>query len=57
MAEIGYKNVRDYVEGKAGWMRAGLPTERSTAGDEPEGSQARGEEAAQPSWWRRIFGG
>jgi rhodanese-related sulfurtransferase len=24
---MGYTNVRDYVEGKEGWMDAGLPTE------------------------------
>lgn len=53
LAEMGYKNVKDYVEGKVGWMRAGLPTEGSTASDEP----ARGEEDARPSWWHRIFGG
>ncbi len=52
---MGYKNVKDYVEGKVGWMRAGLPTESGTAGDEPEGSQAGGEEDARRPWWRRIF--
>jgi rhodanese-related sulfurtransferase len=24
---MGYTNVRDYSEGKQGWMDAGLPTE------------------------------
>jgi len=24
---MGYTNVRDYAEGKRGWMGAGLPTE------------------------------
>lgn len=25
---MGYKNVKDYSEGKSDWMDAGLPTER-----------------------------
>jgi len=24
---MGYNNVRDYAEGKSGWIEAGLPTE------------------------------
>jgi rhodanese-related sulfurtransferase len=24
---MGYTNIRDYAEGKQGWMEAGLPTE------------------------------
>ena len=28
LAEIGYTNVRDYHEGKADWIEAGLPVER-----------------------------
>jgi hypothetical protein len=24
---MGYKNVRDYAEGKRDWLEAGLPTE------------------------------
>jgi hypothetical protein len=24
---MGYQNLRNYVEGKKGWMDAGLPTE------------------------------
>ena len=27
LAELGYGNVRDYHEGKADWVAAGLPTE------------------------------
>jgi rhodanese-related sulfurtransferase len=27
LAVMGYTNVRDYAEGKRGWMGAGLPTE------------------------------
>ena len=57
LAEMGYKNVRDYVEGKVGWMRAGLPVERGTVGGQLEGSQARGEEDTHPPWWRRFVGG
>ncbi len=56
LAEMGYKNVKDYVEGKVGWMRAGLPTERSTDSGEPARLRARGKEDAQRPWWRRIFG-
>ncbi len=33
LAELGYQRVRDYFEGKAGWIAAGLPTE-SGAGRE-----------------------
>ncbi len=50
LAEMGYKHVKDYVEGKVGWMRAGLPTERSA--DEP----TRDEGDSQPPWWRRVLG-
>lgn len=32
LAEIGYTNVRDYHEGKADWIEAGLPVERGAAG-------------------------
>ncbi len=31
LAEIGYANVRDYHEGKADWIEAGLPVERGAA--------------------------
>jgi len=27
LAAIGYKNVRDYAEGKRGWIEAKLPLE------------------------------
>ena len=27
LVELGYENVRDYHEGKAEWIEAGLPTE------------------------------
>jgi rhodanese-related sulfurtransferase len=27
LAALGYSNVRDYAEGKSGWISAGLPTE------------------------------
>jgi rhodanese-related sulfurtransferase len=27
LADLGYRNVREYHEGKAGWIRAGLPLE------------------------------
>lgn len=50
LAEMGYEDVKDYVEGKVGWMRAGLPVERDGEGSEDE-------EAERPPWWRRIFGG
>ena len=29
--ELGYTNVRDYHEGKAEWIEAGLPTESGAA--------------------------
>lgn len=29
LAELGYNNVREYVEGKQDWIDAGLPTESS----------------------------
>ncbi len=28
MAKLGYKNVQVYSEGKAGWVKAGLPLDR-----------------------------
>jgi len=28
MADLGYTNVREYVEGKKAWRDAGLPMER-----------------------------
>jgi rhodanese-related sulfurtransferase len=28
LIELGYRNVRHYVEGKKDWMKAGLPLER-----------------------------
>ncbi len=31
LAELGYANVRDYHEGKADWIEAGLPVERGAA--------------------------
>lgn len=31
LARLGYTNVRDYAEGKAEWVAAGLPTESSAA--------------------------
>jgi rhodanese-related sulfurtransferase len=31
LLELGYPNVRDYHEGKAEWVAAGLPTESGTA--------------------------
>ena len=30
LVELGYTRVRDYHEGKADWVAAGLPTERGT---------------------------
>lgn len=30
LAELGYADVRDYHEGKADWIEAGLPVERSS---------------------------
>jgi hypothetical protein len=27
LAALGYKNVREYVEGKQDWIQAGLPAE------------------------------
>jgi rhodanese-related sulfurtransferase len=30
LAALGYANVRDYPEGKADWVSAGLPVERAT---------------------------
>ena len=47
---MGYKHVKDYVEGKVGWMRSGLPTERSA--DELTWDEGD----SQPPWWRRILG-
>jgi len=32
LTELGYTNVRDYHEGKADWIEAGLPVERGAAG-------------------------
>jgi rhodanese-related sulfurtransferase len=29
---MGYKNVRDYAEGKSDWIEAGLPVEKGRAG-------------------------
>lgn len=31
LAQLGYRNVRHYAEGKTGWVRAGLPLERGGA--------------------------
>ena len=31
LAALGYTNVRDYHEGKADWIAAGLPVERGSA--------------------------
>lgn len=31
LTELGYTNVRDYHEGKADWIEAGLPVERGAA--------------------------
>ena len=31
LASLGYRNVRHYAEGKAGWLKAGLPLERGGA--------------------------
>lgn len=31
LAELGYTRVRDYHEGKADWIEAGLPVERGAA--------------------------
>jgi len=31
LAELGYTNVRDYHEGKADWIEAGLPVETGAA--------------------------
>lgn len=31
LAQLGYTDVRDYHEGKAEWIAAGLPTERGVA--------------------------
>ncbi|MGH3039330.1 MAG: rhodanese-like domain-containing protein [Gaiellaceae bacterium] len=31
LRRLGYSNVRDYHEGKAEWVAAGLPTERAAA--------------------------
>ena len=31
LTKLGYANVRDYVEGKAGWQEAGLPLEQGVA--------------------------
>jgi rhodanese-related sulfurtransferase len=31
LGKLGYTNVRDYVEGKAGWQEAGLPLEHGAA--------------------------
>jgi len=33
LAAIGYKNVRDYAEGKRGWIAANLPLEGATTSD------------------------
>lgn len=30
LAELGYTNVADYVDGKADWVEAGLPLEQDT---------------------------
>jgi hypothetical protein len=27
LADLGYRNVRDYEEGKLGWINAGFPIE------------------------------
>jgi rhodanese-related sulfurtransferase len=32
LIQLGYTNVRDYHEGKADWIEAGLPVERGAAG-------------------------
>jgi 3-mercaptopyruvate sulfurtransferase SseA len=34
LAEIGYKDVRDYEGGKSDWMEAGLPIEGDEAGSQ-----------------------
>lgn len=34
LAELGYANVRDYHEGKADWIAAGLPVESGRAAAE-----------------------
>ncbi|HEU4941617.1 MAG TPA: rhodanese-like domain-containing protein [Gaiellaceae bacterium] len=31
LVSLGYRNVRHYAEGKAGWLKAGLPLERGGA--------------------------
>jgi rhodanese-related sulfurtransferase len=31
LLKLGYANVRDYVEGKADWVEAGLPLEQAAA--------------------------
>ena len=31
LAQLGYRNVRHYAEGKKDWMKAGLPVERAAA--------------------------
>ena len=31
LVRLGYRNVRHYAEGKAGWLKAGLPLERGRA--------------------------
>jgi rhodanese-related sulfurtransferase len=31
LVRLGYKNVRHYAEGKADWMKAGLPVDRGGA--------------------------
>ncbi|HET8651629.1 MAG TPA: rhodanese-like domain-containing protein [Gaiellaceae bacterium] len=31
LAQLGYRNVRHYAEGKTGWVKAGLPLERGGA--------------------------
>lgn len=34
---MGYTNVRDYAEGKRGWIGAGLPTEEGPPGTDVSG--------------------
>ena len=37
LLELGYPNVHHYVEGKRGWVEAGLPLERGGVGLAPSG--------------------
>ena len=38
---MGYTNVRDYSEGKEGWISAGLPVEAAPEHDEAENKAIR----------------